>query len=396
MQLRFSDTDLDGQFQRSVAKSDYGMANAGECLAIASTVDEQDLDSWYPAFSGFATTLTTKADEDLARGHRVSARGKYLRAGEYFRNAFFYRRADLGDHELHAAYDAHRRCFRAALPLFDHPVTVLEVAGDGAEYGGYLATPPGAGPWPTVVMPGGYDGTAEELYPTVVEAVSRGYAAYVFDGPGQGGVLYDQHVVMRPDWETVLPPVVDALTARPEVESDRLILMGRSFGGYLAPRAASSEHRFAALVVDPGQYDLGASLADRLPKELASRIHEDTPDADAAFDALLGIDQLHRLFAPRMATHGARHVRTYIEMMLEYTTVGRAPDITCPTLVCDNETDLVSTGQGQLLYDHLSCPKTFVRFTAAEGAEGHCEGLAAVLFFARAFNWIDETLTATR
>ena len=42
-----------------------------------------------------------------------------------------------------------------------------------------------------------------------------------------------------------------------------------------------------------------------------------------------------------MATHGARHVRTYVEMMLEYTTVGRAPDITCPTLVCDNETDLV-------------------------------------------------------
>ena len=391
MQLRFSDADLDGQFQRSVAKCDYGMANAGECLAIASAITEQDLDSWYPAFFTFATTLTADADEDLARGHRVSARGKYLRACEYFRNAFFYRRADLNDRELHAAYDAQRRCFRAALPLFDHPVTVVEVAGDGAEYGGYFATPPGAGPWPTVVMPGGYDGTAEELYPTVVEAVSRGYAAYVFDGPGQ-------HVVMRPDWEAVLPPVVDALITRPEVDSERLVLMGRSFGGYLAPRAASREHRFAALVVDPGQYNLGASLADRLPKELASRIHEEyryrrenqfaRPPHTLAEQAA---NQQRPLHIEKLGP--GRHVRTYIELMLEYTTVGWAPDITCPTLVCDNETDLVSTGQGQLLYDQLSCPKTFVRFTAAEGAEGHCEGLGAVLFFARAFNWIDETLT---
>ena len=121
----------------------------------------------------FATTLTTKADEDLARGHRVS-RGQYLRACRWVQKAFFYRRADLSDHDLHATLpNTQRRCFRATLPLFDHPVTVLEVAGDDREeYGGYFATPPGAGPWPTVVMPGGYDGTAEELGPTVVEAMT--------------------------------------------------------------------------------------------------------------------------------------------------------------------------------------------------------------------------------
>ena len=50
-----------------------------------------------------------------------------------------------------------------------------------------------------------------------------------------------------------------------------------------------------------------------------------------------------------------------------------------------------STMQGRLLYDRLACSKTFVRFTAAECAEGHCEGLGQVIFFARMFDWVDES-----
>ena len=79
-------------------------------------------------------------------------------------------------------------------------------------------------------------------------------------------------------------------------------------------------------------------------------------------------------------------------MMLDYPCEGRAENIRCPSLICDNETDLVSTEQGQVLYDHLTCPKTFVRFSKAEGAEGHCEGLGSVVFYERAFDWVDETL----
>ena len=60
--------------------------------------------------------------------------------------------------------------------------------------------------------------------------------------------------------------------------------------------------------------------------------------------------------------------------------------------VTDNETDVVSTGQGQLLYDALTCPKTFRRFTRAEGAEGHCEGMGQIVFWTATFDWLDSTL----
>jgi dienelactone hydrolase len=209
-------------------------------------------------------------------------------------------------------------------------------------------------------MPGGYDGTAEELY--------------------------------APRLGDRAPPVVDLIAARADVDASRLILLGRSFGGYLAPRAAGHEHRFAALVVDPGQYDIGASLDKRLPGDLVRYLEDDSPAADELFEDLLREERYRRLFLPRMVTHGASTVRQYLKMMRAHTNAGHAEKITSPTLVCDNETDSVSTMQGRLLYDRLTCPKTFVRFTAAEGAEGHCQGLGQTMYFARMFDCIDEAL----
>jgi pimeloyl-ACP methyl ester carboxylesterase len=394
VKLFFDDAGFDGQLQRTVAKCDHGMANAGECLTIAAAIEPGDRDSWHQAFAGFGSDLRAKADAAERGGHSVTAGGYRLRATEYFRNASFFHRDDLDSDELQTAYRASRECFEAALPALPFEVSRFEVKGPDATYGGYLALPEPhpAEPLPAVIMPGGYDGTAEEGYPLLLEAARRGYAAYSFDGPGQGGTLYEQRVFMRPDWENVLPPVFEAIASLPQIDESRIALLGRSFGGYLAPRAASAEPRLAALIVDPGQYDIGGSLKGRLPPELIASIDEDSEEADAAFESLLEIEALRQLFRPRMTAHGSVTVREYLRSMLEYTNEGRAERIGCPTLVCDNETDLISTGQGELLFEHLRSPAEFVRFTAAEGAEGHCEGMAAVVFFARAFDWLDATL----
>jgi hypothetical protein len=48
------------------------MANVGECLAIAGQITPGDRDSWYRAWSGFATHLAGQGQAALAAGHRVS------------------------------------------------------------------------------------------------------------------------------------------------------------------------------------------------------------------------------------------------------------------------------------------------------------------------------------
>ncbi len=385
MKLYFDDQNFDGQLQRSVGKSDSGMANVGECLAIAAQITPGDRDSWYRAWSAFGLRLVQQAEAALAAGHRISARGAYLRAAEYLRQAFFFHRDDLDGSELRTAYAAGVAAFRSALPLLPHGATVLT-----GPLSGYLFTPSDAtGPLPTLLHVGGYDGTAEELYASVYPALERGYAFAAVDGPGQGAVLYDQRIPMRPDWENVVPGMVDALLAQPQVDPRRLVLVGRSFGGLIAPRGASAEHRLAALLVDPGQYDMGAAVVARLGA-LAQQL--DDPTAEPTFQGLLENPDMATLLKPRMVTNGTLTVRGYFKDMTRYHNRDSAAQIGCPSYVTDNETDPVSTGQGQQLFDHLTCPRQFRLFTVAEGASGHCEGMAPVVFWTAAFDWLDGVL----
>ncbi len=385
MKLYFDDEGFDGELQRTVGKCDAGMANVGECLYIASQITAGDRDSWYAAWSTFADRLVAQAATAEKAGHAVSAASLRVRAAEYYRQAFFWHREDLDGTKLTTAYRASVDAFRRALP--DLPRTGRIVEGDTP---GYLFAPAGAGPFPTILHIGGYDNTAEELYASAYPALDRGWAFLALDGPGQGSVLYDRRVPQRPDWEHVVPGMFDLAAGMPEVDADRIVLVGRSFGGVLAPRGAAGTPRLAALIVDPGQYDMGAGLGARLGD--LWQHHSDDPAAKPQFDALLKNPALRTLLGPRMVTNGVADPQAYFQDMRRYTAAELAPSIQCPSLVTDNETDPVSTGQGQLLYDALKCPKTFRRFTRAEGAEGHCEGMAPIVFWTAAFDWLDTTL----
>jgi hypothetical protein len=73
---------------------------------------------------------------------------------------------------------------------------------------------------------------------------------------------------------------------------------------------------------------------------------------------------------------------------------GIAEQITCPALICDAASDLFFADQPRQLFDHLTCDKTLLEFTASEGAEAHCQVGAQRLALARIYNWLDDTLGA--
>ena len=73
---------------------------------------------------------------------------------------------------------------------------------------------------PLLILTNGYDGVLTDMYfASAVAATRRGYHCLVFDGPGQGGMLYEQGVTMRPDWETVVAAVVDFALTQPHRRS---------------------------------------------------------------------------------------------------------------------------------------------------------------------------------
>jgi hypothetical protein len=77
---------------------------------------------------------------------------------------------------------------------------------------------------------------------------------------------------------------------------------------------------------------------------------------------------------------------------VQYTMEGLADRITSPTLVIDSENNKSFPGQPRQLYEALTCPKTWLLFTAAEGVGEHCQVGAGLLSAARVFDWLDETL----
>jgi dienelactone hydrolase len=391
------DDDFDGQFGRTLAAAMFGTADVGEALATAARITPGDLGSWHDEWTVTAVSAEAEAEAALAGGHHLSAAQAGLRASEYHRQAFFYVRDDLASPVLADGYRRHRDTFRAAAGRLPFPVEAVAIPCLGTTLNGYLARPDDAGtPRPTVVLPAGYDSTAESGYLSWgPAALEHGCNLLTFEGPGQGGVLYERGLTFRPDFEAVLTPTVDWLVAQPGVDPGALILFGRSFAGYLAPRGAAFEPRLAGLVCDPVQLDFGAAFRGRFGDEIVDRAMADdaTLDGDLAF--LLEDPRRRNFFASRMVTHGVDTLSGYIREICRFTAADVASQISCPALLLDAEGDPVGSGQVDQLAAALDPARTTVhRFTAAEGAGGHCEGTGQRRVERVVHDWIDETLAA--
>lgn len=174
--------------------------------------------------------------------------------------------------------------------------------------------------------------------------------------------------------------------------------MGRSFGGYLGPRAAAFESRVAALVADPGQYDFASrirgfakSLGHDDPEAFLARLLAADPDLDAQLQEALSGPRNIEWYGSRMAAMGTTTtIGDFLRKQLEFSLDGIAGDIRCPTLLTVGEGDFAS--QGELLFEHLMCGRRLTTFSEAEGAGGHSEGLGSTLFEGYAFDWLDRIL----
>jgi prolyl oligopeptidase family protein len=255
---------------------------------------------------------------------------------------------------------------------------------------------------PTLVVNNGSDGPVTTLWPPLgAGAVARGYNVLVFDGPGQQSMLFERRVPFRYDWEAVITPVVDFLSARPDVDPERIALHGVSQGGYWVPRAVAFEHRIAAGVADPGVYDAFEHWWNALPQPPRDCL--DAGDQHRfdqhRFDQLMaeGMQQAtageRQNWEWRAKPYGKTSANDVVTEARRYTLEGVAGQITTPMLITDPDGEQFWPGQSQRLHDVLPGPKRLVRFTVAEGADRHCEPMARSLLEQRLLDWLDETIT---
>lgn len=378
----FTNEVYDGQLIRSFSRPWSETCDIGEVFATGRSIGQPSPDRWHDRWRARAEAVEASMSSLDTAADSTSLRSAWLRAGEYYRQAYYFLRHDLTDKRLVAAHADHVRCFENALPLLTCRGEANRVPfGDTTLKAYFFAPDDGAAARPTIIFPCGYDSTAEEGWKDASAAIARGYNAFTFEGPGQGEALIVSHLTFSPDFSQVLTPMIDWLLTKPGVDPERLVLVGRSFAGYLAPQAATQEHRIAALVCDPPQPDMGAHI----PQGVKGKFAPLAVNLESRLD-----ENRREFFGSRMAAHGVSTIEEYFETLRQFNMLSDASGISCPTLLIECEGDFVGGGTPAMVAA-LTCPVTSRTLTAADGAGGHCGGLGQNVWQSTVYPWIAQT-----
>ncbi|MFC5757476.1 alpha/beta hydrolase family protein [Rhizobium sp. GCM10022189] len=383
-----------------IAYIPYGGADFGEIRAVAEAVGDGDDGAFHAAWIAAGDRLKGEAETALSRGHKGSARELYLRASVFYATSYHPLYGAPVDARLLSAFRKQTDALEKGLALSAPAIEPLAIALGETAMPGYFISAQGLEHEvrPLVIFNNGYDCTVTDTYfASAVAASRRGYHSLLFDGPGQGAMLYEQNVPLRPDWDVVIRAVVDFAVNYPLVDPDRIALSGWSLGGLLAPRGAAGEPRIAALIADPGTW----SIADGfrriviqkfgLPAEAAADLGALDQEVIDGMDAFVRASPVlnWKIVQRGFWVHGVGDLRSYLASAELFTMRGHAERIRCPTLITQAENDILSS-DAALYMDALRCPKTLLRLTAAEGADGHCEMKNRSLLNRRVLDWLDE------
>jgi len=358
------------QMLRLIGYAYVGGTDFSEVHAVARSLPVGDRDAWQQGFAGLARRVDERARLARAAGHDVSAREAWLRACVYYRISGQLHAID-GLRDAPGVADS-RRCFRAAAELAPTPVEPVEVPYEGTSLPGYLvAAARGDGPRPAVVVVGGIDAFSEEMYLKIGRALSdRGFAALLFDGPGQGAAR-QRGIYARHDYEVPVGAAIDWLQARDDVDGERIALIGSSLGGYYATRAAAYEPRLSACVIwgasegiDVAKLQPGGPLEHRLRQ----------------VEALFGTDDPEQ----------------WREEAGRFDLDGVAERIACPTLILHGESDvLVPLAAAQRTYDEIGHDdKRLITYPPGEPGCTHCQLDALSVAHHDICNWLEDHVAA--
>lgn len=390
-ELFFSDKNFTLAFIRTLGYAYSGGADIGESVSTSKLIPDADIDSWYQQWLNTANRIYNLA-EKMKKTDLASAREAYLRASNYYRTAGFYMVAakdrDKSINTLNLSKTSFLNAI-ASLP-FIQPV---KIPYENSVLPGYLIRSPFKNS-PILIVNTGFDGTAEELYFQIgVAAYERGYNVLVFEGPGQGEVLRKQNLSLRYDWEHVLTPVIDYVTTIPDINKNKIAVMGVGMGSYFVARAAAFDKRIKACVVNGGLYDLSEMAVKNTPSELLKLLKINPAKFDTAmYEEMKKNVSAGWFFNNAMWTFQAASPSDVFSKLQTYNLREVAKQIKCPMLVVNSSDDLWNQGQARQLYDELQSSKAFLEFTRADNAEAHCQMGTIAVSNEKIFNWLNEIL----
>ncbi len=207
-------------------------ADPKEAEAIFRRLTDLDPQRWAAEWTRLAEPWERRAPELETQGKTDQARDAYLQAATYYSIAKF----PVINHPAKQA--AYRKCvelYLKAARYFDPPLERVTIPFQGKEIIGYLRMPKSVSKPPVVIATGGIDVYKEDR--DVSDILSLGFAAFSMDMPGAG----ESPVWYAADADRVYTATIDYLVERPDLDGERIGIIGRSYGGYWGGKMAYVE-----------------------------------------------------------------------------------------------------------------------------------------------------------
>ena len=343
---------LDFQINRILTYGDKA-CDFSEVKEAATVIT--DLDSWYHTWE----KLGMKAEDE----------NRTLHAAYYYRLAEFFLTESPQKQEM----------YRKSIENF-HKVIALDKRVH-IEYVPYKNTTMKTfvftcdNPIGNLVVFGGYDSFIEEFYLAVKELTEAGYNIYLFEGPGQGETL-KRGLIFEPYWENPTGAILDYF------HLENVVVIGISWGGYLALRAAAFEKRISKVVAYDVLYDGFDCMTNPFPKTVKALVHF-LFHIKAKTVINMIIDRLmeKKLIINWAVSHGQYITGTkspydFYTHLMRHTLKEVLMKIECDTLLLAGEHDhYIPKSHFSILMQGIKKAKSLEgkMFTEAEGGAEHCQ-----------------------
>ncbi|MBU2702314.1 pimeloyl-ACP methyl ester carboxylesterase [Sporomusaceae bacterium BoRhaA] len=352
-----------------------------------SNGDLDELKTAAPQITSIQTWKTEmmKLAENAFRENRIKHAIAYYRMAEFF--------MVHGDPDKLKTYDK-------AVELFYEYNTELFASGivkkDRVPFGtGYLPVmyvePENGKPMDTIVLHGGYDSYMEEFLQMILYLRDNGFAVYLFEGPGQGGVLRKEGMIFTPEWEKPVKAILDFF------KLDDVSIIGLSLGAMLAPRAAAFEPRIKRVVawsLLPNLFDLLLVGKPKVMQDTMRFLMENGDEETVNYmmgNQMKKDPQMEWAINHGMHNMGARSPYEFLSTINKFTYLDIADRITQDFLLIGAERDhFIPVEFYKPIIDRLINVHslTYRLFTEREQAENHCNAGNTKLVLDTVISWI--------
>ena len=229
-----------------------------ELEGLVAQLDGTTEDRWIPVWREAGVRHEAEGDRLEGEGDFEAARRAYLQAKTFYSIARFP--GEITPLKAEVSADC-ARAYRKASAHLDPPLEIAEVENEGQTIVTHFRAPDSAGPdtpVPAVLIMCGADMFKEDRGWAGEMALDQGMASLVMDGPGTGENPFPWDPASVKAWEAA----IDYLTARPEVDADRIAAFGISRGGYSVMQLAGTYPAMVKAVVAIAGHPFGYRMSD--------------------------------------------------------------------------------------------------------------------------------------